>query len=74
MLPVSMPTEITDDMITLYQHSVCMICRSTSAQESLTAALLLVSWSLAKATKPFADAELIKRCAFDMVGKVLKSQ
>lgn len=59
------------NMITSYKHSVSTICKSTSAQESATAASLHVSWNLAKAKKPFADAELIKTCAIDMVGEVL---
>ncbi|XP_072115598.1 SCAN domain-containing protein 3-like [Mobula birostris] len=59
------------NMITLYKHSFSTICKSTSAQESTTAASLHVSWNLAKAKKPFADAELIKICAVDMVGEVL---
>ena len=29
------------------------------------------SWNLAEANKPFADADLIKTCALDIVGKVL---
>ncbi|KAL7880240.1 hypothetical protein SRHO_G00024940 [Serrasalmus rhombeus] len=34
-------------------------------------ASLRISWSLAKARKPFADAELMKTCAIDMVEEVL---
>ncbi|XP_059821310.1 SCAN domain-containing protein 3-like [Hypanus sabinus] len=41
------------------------------AQESATAASLHVAWNLAKAKKPFADAELIKTCAINMVSEVL---
>ncbi|KAM3833953.1 protein FAM200A-like [Diretmus argenteus] len=44
---------------------------AVSAQERATAASLQVSWALAKAKKPFADAELIKKCAIDMAGQVL---
>ncbi|KAL3060818.1 hypothetical protein OYC64_015207 [Pagothenia borchgrevinki] len=45
--------------------------KTTSAQESATAASLHVSWTLARAKKPFADAELIKRCAIEMAREVL---
>ncbi|KAJ4923481.1 hypothetical protein JOQ06_014070 [Pogonophryne albipinna] len=40
--------------------------KTTSAQESATAASLHVSWTLARAKKPFADAELIKRLLTDL--------
>lgn len=45
-------------------------CKSTSAQNT-TAASLHVLWDLVKATKPFADAPLIKMYANDIDGKVL---
>uniref|UniRef100_A0A3P8S5W3 HAT C-terminal dimerisation domain-containing protein n=1 Tax=Amphiprion percula TaxID=161767 RepID=A0A3P8S5W3_AMPPE len=60
------------NMITSFKHSVSTISKSTSAQESATAASLQISWNLAKAKKPFADAELIKSCAVAMVSEVLR--
>uniref|UniRef100_A0A3P8T1D6 HAT C-terminal dimerisation domain-containing protein n=1 Tax=Amphiprion percula TaxID=161767 RepID=A0A3P8T1D6_AMPPE len=60
------------NMITSYKHSVSTISKSTSAQESATAASLQVSWNLAKAKKPFADGELTKSCAVAMVSEVLR--
>ncbi|XP_010775227.1 protein FAM200A-like [Notothenia coriiceps] len=45
--------------------------KTTSAQESASAASLHVSWTLARAKKLFADAELIQRCAIDMAHEVL---
>ncbi len=59
------------NMITSYKHSVSTMSKSTSAQERATAASLQVTWNLAKAKKPFADADLIKKCAIDMAGEVL---
>ncbi|XP_054873487.1 SCAN domain-containing protein 3-like isoform X1 [Amphiprion ocellaris] len=60
------------NMITSCKHSVSTISKSTSAQESATAASLQVSWNVAKAKKPFADAELMKSCAVAMVSEVLR--
>uniref|UniRef100_A0A3Q1D5X4 HAT C-terminal dimerisation domain-containing protein n=1 Tax=Amphiprion ocellaris TaxID=80972 RepID=A0A3Q1D5X4_AMPOC len=60
------------NMITSFKHSVSTISKSTSAQESATAASLQISWYLAKANKPFADAELMKSCAVAMVSEVLR--
>uniref|UniRef100_A0A3Q1CL84 DUF4371 domain-containing protein n=1 Tax=Amphiprion ocellaris TaxID=80972 RepID=A0A3Q1CL84_AMPOC len=60
------------NMITSYKRSVSTISKSTSAQESATAASLQVSWNLAKAKKPFADGELMKSCAVAMVSEVLR--
>ena len=61
-------------MLASYKRSVSTICKTASAQESATAASLHVSWTLAKAKKPFADAELIKQCAIHMVGEVLNQE
>uniref|UniRef100_A0AAR2LE77 DUF4371 domain-containing protein n=1 Tax=Pygocentrus nattereri TaxID=42514 RepID=A0AAR2LE77_PYGNA len=58
-------------LIASYNHSVTTIHKTTSAQENATTASLRVSWNLAKAKKPFTDAELIKTCAIDMVEEVL---
>lgn len=58
-------------LLASYKHSVSTMLKTTSAQESATAASLHVSWTLARAKKPFADAELIKRCAIDMAREVL---
>ncbi|KAJ4946946.1 hypothetical protein JOQ06_008989 [Pogonophryne albipinna] len=58
-------------LLASYKHSVSTMSKTTSAQESATAASLHVSWTLARAKKPFADAELIKRCAIDMTREVL---
>ncbi|KAI4815608.1 hypothetical protein KUCAC02_005749, partial [Chaenocephalus aceratus] len=58
-------------LICMQNHSVSTMSKTTSAQESATAASLHVSWTLARAKKPFADAELIKRCAIDMACEVL---
>ncbi|KAF3847258.1 hypothetical protein F7725_020286, partial [Dissostichus mawsoni] len=58
-------------LICMQNHSVSTMSKTTSAKESATAASLHVSWTLARAKKPFADAELIKRCAIDMAREVL---
>ena len=58
-------------LLASYKHSVSTMSKTTSAQESATAASLHVSWTLARAKKPFADAELIKRCAIEMAREVL---
>lgn len=47
-------------MMTSYNRSVSTIFITTTAKENTAAASLQVSWNLAKAKKPFADAELIK--------------
>lgn len=59
------------NMLTSYKQSVSTMNKSTSAQESATAASLQVSWTLTKAKKPFAAAELIKKCAVEMATEVL---
>ncbi len=61
------------NMMASYKHSVSTMVKSASAQENATAASLQVTWNLAKAKKPFVDAELIKKCAIDMVGEVLNN-
>uniref|UniRef100_A0A672I9M0 Uncharacterized protein n=1 Tax=Salarias fasciatus TaxID=181472 RepID=A0A672I9M0_SALFA len=61
------------NMMASYKHSVSTMVKSASAQENATATSLQVEWNLAKATKPFVDAELIKNCAKDMVGEVLNN-
>ena len=46
------------NMLTLYKQSISTMNKSTSAQESATPASVKVSWTLTKAKKPFADAEM----------------
>ena len=59
------------NMLTSYKQSVSTMNSPTSAQESATAASLQVSWTLTKAKKPFADAELSSKCAVEMATEVL---
>ncbi len=54
---------------TSYKQSVSTISKSKLAQESATAASSHVAWTLAKDKKPFADADLNKKCANDMAGE-----
>lgn len=59
------------NMMTSHKHSVSSICKSTTAQQSETAAPLRVSWNITKSKKPFTDVELIKTYAIDIVGDVI---
>lgn len=58
-------------LVAVYKQSVAVMHKTTSIQGNASAASLRVPWNLAKAKKPFTDAELIKNCAIDMVEEVL---
>uniref|UniRef100_A0A673I940 Uncharacterized protein n=1 Tax=Sinocyclocheilus rhinocerous TaxID=307959 RepID=A0A673I940_9TELE len=53
-------------LVAAYMQSVAVIHKTTSIQGNASAASLRVARNLAKAMKPFTDAELIKNCAIDM--------
>ena len=62
---------VTSKHVNVVQAARSIMNNSILAQESATAATLQVSWPLTKAKKPFADAELIKKCAVEMAAEVL---
>ena len=59
------PTCLIAKILPSYKQSISTRNRSTSAQESATAASLQLSWTLTKAKKPFSDAKLIKEFIWD---------